>query len=261
MVPDRMDVDGETIHDAHEHPVQPMTLADVIAESSNVGITQIADRLGDAKLASYLARFGLGRPTGIDFPGEASGVLPPPPEWSGTTRATLAFGQGISATPLQMAAVYSTVANGGTWVRPRLAVGAVDANGRYRAFPPSPTRRVISRRTASRVTRMLSFAVDEGTGRAARIDGYQVAGKTGTARKPYPNRAGYARRYVASFIGFLPAAEPRVVVVAILDEPATVYGGVAAAPLFQRVARYAIQRLGIPPGRAVPPPPHAGAER
>jgi cell division protein FtsI (penicillin-binding protein 3) len=115
---------------------------------------------------------------------------------------------------------------------------------------------VISTRTAAILTRMLAYVVEHGTGTAARVDGYQVAGKTGTARIPYARRAGYSRRYVASFMGFLPASDPRVVVVAILDQPATVYGGIASAPLFQQVARYAIQRLAIPPGTRVSLPPH-----
>jgi cell division protein FtsI (penicillin-binding protein 3) len=129
--------------------------------------------------------------------------------------------------------------------------------GGYRAFGPSPTRTVVSNRAAEVVTRMLAYVVEDGTGTAARVDGYQVAGKTGTARIPYANRPGYSHRYVASFMGFLPAADPRAVIVAILDEPATVYGGIAAAPLFQQVARFAIQRLGIPAGSSVPLPPHA----
>jgi cell division protein FtsI (penicillin-binding protein 3) len=256
-VPDQIRVGTATIHDSHAHPVERMTLGDIIAQSSNVGITEVADRLGSGPLASYLTRFGFGRPTGVDFPGEASGVLLPLLQWSDTSRATMAFGQGISATPLQMAAVYATVANGGTWVQPRLATGTVDAHGTQHAFPPSPTRPVISQRTAGIVTRMLADVVEHGTGTAARIDGYQVAGKTGTARIPFATRAGYSHRYVASFMGFLPASNPRVVVVSILDQPATVYGGVASAPLFQQVARYAIQRLAIPPGTKVPLPPHA----
>jgi cell division protein FtsI (penicillin-binding protein 3) len=116
---------------------------------------------------------------------------------------------------------------------------------------------VISGRTAETVTKMLAYSVQDGTGTAASVDGYQVAGKTGTARIPYTDRPGYSRRYVASFMGFLPASDPQVVVVSILDEPATVYGGIASAPLFQQVARFAIQRLGITPGEKVSLPPHA----
>ncbi|MEX0754032.1 MAG: penicillin-binding protein 2 [Actinomycetota bacterium] len=256
MVADRIYVGDELIRDSHPHPTEQMTIGDIIAQSSNVGTIQVADRLGSGPLATYLARFGLGRPTGIDFPGEASGSLLTLSQWNETSRATMSYGQGISATPLQMAAVYATIANGGEWVAPRLGRATVGADGELTEAADSPRRRVVSERTAELVARMLAYAVDEGTGSAARIRGYQVAGKTGTARKPYEDRAGYSKRYVASFMGFLPASDPQVVIVAILDEPATVYGGIASAPLFQEVARYAIQRLGIAPGRQVPLPPN-----
>ena len=257
VVPDRIQVGSATINDSHDHPVEQMTLGDIIAQSSNVGITEVADRLGSGPLASYLTTFGFGRPTGVDFPGEAPGALLPLLQWSETSRATFAFGQGISATPLQMAAVYATVANDGVWIQPRLARGTVDEQGRYDPFTASPSHTVVSPDTADVVSSMLAYVVEHGTGTAARIKGYQVAGKTGTARIPYADRAGYSHRYVASFMGFLPAGDPQVVIVSILDEPATVYGGIAAAPLFQQVASYAIQRLRIPPGHRLPLPPHA----
>ncbi len=254
LVPWQLRVGGFVLHDAHPHPPQRMTLAEIVAESSNIGAVHVAEEVGAERLAEYLERFGLGRPTGLGFPGEAAGLVLPLSEWSATSLATMAYGQGISVTPLQMASVYATIANGGRWVQPRLVRGTVDASGRLEEAPASPTRRVIARATADTLTRILVYAVEEGTGGLARIPGYQVAGKTGTARKAYQDRPGYSRRYVASFVGFLPAGDPRVVVLALLDEPATVYGGVAAAPLFQRVARAAIARLGIAPAPPVPPP-------
>ncbi len=256
LVPDRTYVGEELIRDAHPHPTERMTIGDIIAQSSNVGTIQVADRLGSGPLATYLSRFGFGRPTGIDFPGEASGTLLPLSQWNETSRATMSYGQGISATPLQMAAVYATIANGGEWIEPRLTRGTIGASGRFEPAEASTRRRVVSGRTAASVARMLAYAVADGTGSAARIHGYQVAGKTGTARKPYEDRAGYSKRYVASFMGFLPADDPRVVVVSILDEPATVYGGIAAAPLFEEVARQAIHRLRIAPGERVSLPPN-----
>ncbi|HXF72692.1 MAG TPA: penicillin-binding protein 2 [Actinomycetota bacterium] len=257
VVPDEMRIGGFTIHDAHPHPPERMTIADIVARSSNIGAVEVADLLGEDRMAAYLARFGYGRPTGIGLPGESGGLVPPVEEWSATSLATMAYGQGLAVTPLQMAAVYATIANGGVWVRPRLVAGTVGPDGTYTPAPPSPTRRVVSERTAEIVTRMLAYAVDDGTGTLAQIPGFQVAGKTGTARKPFEDRPGYSDRHVASFIGFLPASRPEVVIAAILDEPETVYGGVAAAPLFQEVARYAIRHLGIAPGRPVPAPPHA----
>lgn len=257
IVPDEMRIGGFTIHDAHPHPPERMTLADIVARSSNIGAVEVARLLGEERMAAYLARFGYGRRTGIGLPGESAGLVPPLDAWSATSLATMAYGQGLSVTPLQMAAVYATIANGGVWVRPRLVAGTVGPDGVLTPAPPSPRRRVVSRATAELVTRMLAYAVEDGTGALARIPGFQVAGKTGTARKPYEDRPGYGDRYVASFIGFFPASRPEVVIAAILDEPATVYGGVAAAPLFQAVARYAIRHLGIAPGRPVPAPPHA----
>jgi cell division protein FtsI (penicillin-binding protein 3) len=256
-VPDQMQIGTFTIHDAHAHPVQRMTLGDIVAQSSNIGAVLVARLLGDARMATYMSRFGLGQTTGIGFPGESSGVLLPLYEWSDTSLATMAYGQGISATALQMIAVYATIANDGEWVQPRLVRGTVDADGTFHPAAPSPTRRVVSKQTARTVTQMLAYAVQAGTGTEAQIPGYQVAGKTGTARIPKPGGGYYTDRTIASFIGFLPASDPKVVILATLDQPVTIYGGVASAPLFQTIARYAIERLGISPGTRVPLPPHA----
>lgn len=253
----QMRVGDFVIHDSHPHPLERMTIGDILAESSNIGAIHVAQRVGEENMASYLSRFGFGRTTGLGFPGESAGIMLPLYQWSDTSLATMAYGQGVSVTPMQMANVYATIANKGLWVQPRLIRGTVDADGTYHPAPASPTRRVVSRGTARSVTQMLAYAVEYGTGEAAQVPGYQVAGKTGTARKPYLDRAGYAKKYVASFIGFLPASDPKVVIFAMLDEPSTVYGGIAAAPLFQKVARYAIQRFAITPSRKVPLPPHA----
>jgi cell division protein FtsI (penicillin-binding protein 3) len=247
-----------TIHDAHPHPVQRMTLADIISQSSNIGIVHVAERVGEIRMAAYLSRFGLGRRTGVDFPGESPGITLPLTEWTDTTLATASYGQGLAASPLQMISVYATIANDGRWVRPRLVRATVGPDGVRNESPGAPTRRVVSVATARMVTRMLASAVEHGTGGNARIEGYQVAGKTGTARIPLADRPGYhTGQYIASFIGYLPAGDPQVVVAAILDRPAQGYGGLVAAPLFQRVARAAIARLGIEPAEEVPPPPHA----
>ncbi|HEX5951474.1 MAG TPA: penicillin-binding protein 2 [Actinomycetota bacterium] len=258
-VPWQMDVEEFTIHDAHEHGIQRMTIGDIIAESSNIGTVMVARRLGESAMAAYLTRFGLGRVTGVGFPGESAGILPPLYEWTDTSLATIAYGQGIAATPLQMAAVYATIANDGRWVAPRLVLGTRAPDGTFEPAPDPVTRRAVSASTAHTVTRMLAHAVAEGTGTNATIAGYQIAGKTGTARIPLPDRPGYYEgQYVASFIGFLPASDPQVVIAAILDRPVTDYGGIAAAPLFQRIARYAITRLSIEPGTPLRPPPTAG---
>jgi len=257
-VPWEMRVGGYTIHDAHPHGVLRMTLGDIIAESSNIGTVLVARRVGATAMAAYLDRFGLGRPTGVGFPGESAGILPPLYQWTGSSLATISYGQGIAATPLQMTAVYAAIANGGRWVQPRLVRGVRIPGGGFEPAPAPATRRVVSPETAAILTRMLVHAVDTGTGVNATIPGYEVAGKTGTARIPAPDGSGYlSGQYIASFIGFLPASEPRVAIAAILDRPATEYGGVAAAPLFQEIARSVITRLGLEPGRPLPPPPSA----
>ena len=254
-VPWWMQVGGYTVNDSHPHPVQDMTLGDIVAQSSNIGSAMVAAQVGSAQLASVLARFGYGEPTGVGFPGEAGGVVPELQSWTDITRATVAYGQGISMTPLQMAAVYATVANDGMWVQPRLVRGTSAPDGRFDEAPLGPSRRVLSEDTATMLTRMLASVVETGTGGAAQIPGYQVAGKTGTARKLVEGR--YVRRYMASFVGFLPASDPRVVIVVSIDEPRTVYGGVAAAPVFSEIARHVIQRLAIPAAPPVRLPPFA----
>jgi len=247
----------KTFHDAHIHPREAMTLADIIAYSSNVGTIEVAKMIGPGRFYSYLQRFGLTQRTGIGFPGESAGLLPPADRWSGTSMGTIPLGQGIAVTPLQMASVYATIANGGVWVQPQLVKWIVGATGDVRQVSPPRRRRVVSPQTAQTVTRMLAYAVRVGTGKEAQIPGFWVAGKTGTARKVNHEGTGYSDKYVASFIGFAPAANPAIVVAAVLDEPSTVYGGIAAAPLFRDVAHFAMARLRVPPAPRLPAPPHA----
>jgi len=255
-VPDHLRLSDHEFHDSHPHGQERMTLGDIIAFSSNIGTMEVAARLGRDRFASYLYRFGFAHTTGLGFPGESAGLLAPPDRWSGTDMGSIPIGQGIGVTPLQMASVYATIANGGVWVEPRLVRGTEGANGKITLAPPGDTRRVVSVSTAEMVTRMLAYAVEAGTGVQAQLPGYWVAGKTGTARKPLPEARGYSDKYVASFIGFLPAARPSLVIAAILDEPATEYGGIASAPLFREIAHAAVARLRIPPAPEPPLPPH-----
>ncbi|HET9672411.1 MAG TPA: penicillin-binding protein 2 [Actinomycetota bacterium] len=255
QVPWSMRVGGYTVHDSHQHGVLSMTLGEIVAHSSNIGSAMVAERVGSATLASMLARFGYGRPTGVGFPGEAGGRVPAFEDWTDVTRTTVSYGQGISMTPLQMASVYATVANDGVWVRPRLVRGTIGGDRRLEPAADVEPRRVMDVETATMLTRMLASVVETGTGGAAQIPGYQVAGKTGTARKLVDGR--YVQRYMASFVGFLPASRPRVVIAVSIDEPRTIYGGVAAAPAFSEIARHVIQRLAIPAAPTVPLPPLA----
>ena len=248
-------VADRVFHEAHPHPTMAMTITDVIAQSSNVGTIMVADRVGSVRLDAYLRAFGFGRETGIGFPGESDGILMAEENWWGTSMATIPIGQGIAVTPLQMASVYATIANDGVRVAPRLVKATVQADGSTDTVPVPEGDRVVSRRTARLVTGMLAEAVREGTGREGQIPGYWVAGKTGTARKPLEDALGYSDQYVASFIGFAPARDPAVVVAAILDEPDTVYGGVASAPLFREVAQFALAHLRVPTAERPRVPP------
>jgi cell division protein FtsI (penicillin-binding protein 3) len=250
-VPPRYQVGDKVFTEAHPRPAMSMTLTDIISQSSNIGTIMTAQRLGSERLDDYLRDFGFGVETGIRFPGESDGILMPEEDWWTTSMGTIPIGQGIAVTPLQMASVYATVANDGVRLAPRLVRGTVEGDD-VRERDPLVSERVVSTRTARLVTRMLADAVASGTGQEAQIPGYWVAGKTGTARKPLQDALGYSEEYVASFIGFAPARDPAVVVAAIIDEPDTVYGGVAAAPLFREVAEFALAHLRVP--TAEPPP-------
>lgn len=257
-IPDHIQVYDRIYDDAHTHDVEEMTLGDIVAYSSNVGAIKVAQRLGAGRYATYLARFGFGRETGIDFPGESPGMLLPVGSWSGTTLPSISIGQGVAVTALQMTSVYATIANGGVLVPPRLVRAVVGPDGNTEDIEPDPGHRVVSPETADAVTRMLAYAVEVGTGANAQILPYWVAGKTGTAQKALPDGGGYSEdRYVASFVGFVPASRPELVVAVVLDEPESRYGAVASAPTFQDVARFALGLFRIPPAAKPPIPPHA----
>jgi cell division protein FtsI (penicillin-binding protein 3) len=257
QVPDHFTLGDKVFHDSHPHPVERMTLADIIGKSSNIGTIMVADRLGKDRLDSYLRRFGFGRETSLRFPGEADGILLDAEDWWVTSMGTIPIGQGIAVTPLQMLSVYATVANEGVRVEPTLVRGRVKPGEGFVPERGPKSQRVISVDTARVITSMLAHAVREGTGQAAQIPGYWVAGKTGTARKPLQNARGYSDRHVASFIGFAPARSPRIAVAVMLDEPVTVYGGIAAAPLFREATRFALAHLQVAPERPPRVPPVA----
>jgi len=242
-------VAGHTIREAHGRVFPTQTLADIIRNSSNVGAAMVATRLGKARFYEVIQRFGFGTPTGVDLPGEAAGLVPPPSQWLGPGLQTIGFGQGISGTPLQILAAAAALANEGTLVRPRVLRAVRDREGRSVAVPgPEPVRQVVSPAVARKVMALMEGAVANGTGTGARIDGYRVAGKTGTAQKPSP-RGGYMPdAYVASFLGIVPVEHPRLAILVLLDEPQGIYyGGAVAAPVFRTVAAQALWYLRIPP--------------
>jgi cell division protein FtsI (penicillin-binding protein 3) len=243
QLPYSIQVADRVIHDALPRGTQTMSVHDILARSSNVGTITLAQRLEKEGLSQWIRRFGFGRKTGIDYPGETRGIVLPPAEWSGSTIGNVPIGQGIAVTPIQMAAAYAAIANDGMWVRPHL----VERIQGRRATEPE-RRRVVSERTAKQLKRMLRGVVEQGSGTAAQIPGYRIAGKTGTAAKP-DEAGGYSdSRYVASFVGFVPASRPRFVVLVTVDEPkGTIWGGVVAAPAFAKIAEFALQYLDVPP--------------
>ena len=242
-LPYSLHVADRVIHDAEERGTVNYSVAQILAHSSNIGAIELAEMLGRTRLSSWISRFGFGRTTGIDFPGESPGIVLPPDKWSGSTIGNVPIGQGIAVTPVQMAAAYAAIANGGVWSRPHL-VDHIAGGGR----PSLHRHRLVSRRIAGELMMMLKDVVAEGTGTYAAMPGYQVAGKTGTAQKP-DSHGGYATgRYVASFVGIVPASRPRLVILVTVDEPqGAIWGGVVAAPAFQKIAKFDLQYLEVPP--------------
>jgi cell division protein FtsI (penicillin-binding protein 3) len=242
-LPYEIQIADRVIHDATPRETETMTVSDILTRSSNVGVITLASELRKENLARWTERFGFGGPTGVDYPGETNGIVIPPEDWSGSTIGNVPLGQGIAVTPMQMVAAYGAIANGGTWLRPHL-VERVEGDHAEKPV----TRQVIEKRTARQLTRMLRGVVREGSGAAAQVPGYHVAGKTGTAAKAEPS-GGYSKsRYVASFVGFAPATDPRIVVLVTVDEPKrTIWGGTVAAPAFAEIAGFALQYLEVPP--------------
>ena len=247
VVPDRLQVADHKFKDDEDHPYMRWTPGDILAVSSNIGTIKIAQGLKSKRLETYLRAFGLGKKTGIEFPGESAGILPK--YWTGTGKATVPIGQGLAVTALQMLSVYNTLANDGVRVPMRLVRGEIDPKGKQRELPVDDSVRVVSTKTANLVTGMMERVVAAGTGQKAAVVGYRIAGKTGTAQKANLKSLGYQKNaYIASFAGYFPAENPRVSIIVILDEPQTsIYGGVVAAPLFAEVARFAGQHYRIPP--------------
>ncbi len=247
-VDDQIQRGGTTFHDSHAHPTERLTFAGVLAKSSNVGTILAGERVPSAKMHEYLTRFGIGQESGLSFPGESRGILAEPKDWSGSQRYTVLFGQGLSVNAVQAAGVYQTIANDGVRVEPQLVAGTVDQQGRFERAPEPSRTRVVSRKTAQGLRDMLEGVVSEdGTAPQARIPGYRVAGKTGTAERFDP-ACGCYQGYTGSFIGMAPADDPKLVVAVTLQRPVRgYYGGVVAAPVFRDVMGYALQELQIPP--------------
>ena len=251
VVPDSIAVADRVIHDSENHETKILDPRGILTQSSNVGTIQVAQRLGGERLVEHVKRFGFGEGTGVDILGEDAGIIPSFEEWSGSTIGNFPVGQGLTVTPLQLAAGYATLANGGLRVTPYI---------NEEAAPGEPGPRVISQETSAIVRRMLQSVVDEGTGELAQIPGYTVAGKTGTAQKVDPKTGLYGEEYVTSFIGFAPAENPEYLTLIVVDEPQKdLFGEVVAAPAFQKVMSFTLGYYNVPPDREStkddPPPP------
>ncbi|WP_344929037.1 penicillin-binding transpeptidase domain-containing protein [Streptosporangium carneum] len=244
----------QVLRDSHPHPMERLTFSGVVATSSNVGTILAAQKVGDEKLYGMLQRFGFGVKPGSGLPGEEAGLLPDWRNWSGSQRCTVAYGQGVSVTALQTASVYQTIANGGTRVTPRIVAGTTNGEGVFTPSAPGARTRVIGERTAKEIAGMLEAAVStDGTGNLAAIDGYRVAGKTGTAMRYDTRCQGYCG-YTSTFVGFAPADKPRLVVLAVVQDPQKGhYGGEIAAPVFKKVMTFALKSKKIPPTGTRPP--------
>lgn len=250
VVADSIPIADTVIRDSEPHETKVLNPKGILAQSSNVGTIKVAQRLGGERLVEHIKRFGFGEGTGVDLYGEDAGIVPPFEQWSGTSIGNIPMGQGFTVTPLQLAAGYASLANGGLKVTPYV----------NEAAQAEPGPQMISQETSSIVRGMLQSVVDEGTGHLAQIPGYTVAGKTGTAQKVDPKTGSYGNEYVTSFIGFAPAKDPEYLVMIVVDEPQKdLFGEVVAAPAFQDVMGFTLGYFNVPPDREStkddPPPP------
>jgi cell division protein FtsI/penicillin-binding protein 2 len=248
---------GRVLRDAH--PLGLLTVHQVLEKSSNIGVAKLALQLGDTKLYEYVRRFGFGERTGVALTGEIPGLVNPPHRWSKLDITRIPMGQSVAVTPIQMVTAMSAIANGGKLMKPMIISKITDPDGRpVASFAPEVVRQVISRETAKKITAALKDVVSkQGTAQKAAVKGFTVAGKTGTAQKIDP-KGGYMQgRYVVSFVGFMPADEPRFTLLVLLDDPVTkageAYGGLVAGPIFSRMAEKAARYLDLSPTEDVTP--------
>ncbi|MFD5774733.1 peptidoglycan D,D-transpeptidase FtsI family protein [Streptomyces sp. PDY-4] len=261
VVPNRLHRGDRLFKDDIDHPTWYLTLNGVLAKSSNIGTILATGQLGKTQaqankvLYDYLRRFGLGSQTGLGFPGETKGILAAPGDWSTSQQYTIPFGQGVSINAMQAASVYSTIANGGVRVEPTLVRGSKGPDGRFTPAPEPERTRVVSEKTAKTLARMLESVVDdeEGTGTKARIPGYRVAGKTGTANRVDPATGKY-HGYTSSFAGFAPADKPRITVYCAIQNATegSYFGGQICGPVYKQVMEFALKTLQVPPTGAAP---------
>ncbi len=248
-------INGMRIRDSRPHGM--LSVADIIAESSDVGAIKVALRLGDERLYKYIRAYGFGQQTGIELPGETRGLTKPVERWSKVSIGAISMGQEIGISPLQLASLISTIANDGVRVPARIVAGTIEPQNTPQtiAFQPAEGTRVISSLTAAEMRQMLQGVVLHGTGRRALLECYSSAGKTGTAQKVDPATGAYSKtKYVASFAGFAPINDPQIAVVVILDSAVGLHqGGQVSAPIFQRITQQVLEYLHVPHDVQLPP--------
>jgi cell division protein FtsI (penicillin-binding protein 3) len=259
-VPWRKKYYDDLLADSHQHPDEQMSVRQILTESSNIGTIMVQETMGRWRHRDFMAAFGLGQKTALDFPGESTGILKKADDLWGSERVTVAYGQGVSSTSLQLVGAINTVANGGVYVAPKLVKSIVGADGTITDTPPSESHRVISEEAATQTTEIMRNVVCNGTATRAQVDGLSIAGKTGTAFKVQANGTYFddsgKRIYYASFVGFFPADDPQVTVLVSVDEPPgdtnDRFGGTAAAPVFAELAPTLVHELGIVPNPGAP---------
>ena len=246
-VPYSIQLDGSTFHDADPHPTEQLTATQILAQSSNIGTSEIALGVDETRLLNQVKALGFGQPTGLDFPGESPGLLATAANWEPTDYVSLPIGQVDAVSALQVLDAYNAVANGGTFVAPKLVQATVSPSGAITQTAPSATHEVFSPSVDSELTSMLEQVVNEGTGTSAAVPGYSVAGKTGTAQIPTTGQDSYVQgAYMASFVGFAPASNPTLSMIVVLNRPTPIFGGTVAAPVFSQIMSYALHRYDIP---------------
>ncbi len=242
-----VEVGRRVIHDAHKHGL--LTFKEVIQKSSNVGSVMVGMKLGKERIYKYAKAFGFGEKTGIDLPGEVSGLIRPPEKWSGVSIGSVPIGQEVAVTPLQVLRAYSAIANGGLLVTPHVASRVISPDGKTIWTFTGETKRVLSQRTAETFRDILKTVTEEGgTAKSAAVSGNNVAGKTGTAQMVDPHTRRYSKeKFISSFVGFVPADSPRIAMIVVIYEPrGQIYGGVVAAPVFKKIAENALSYLEVP---------------
>ena len=240
-------IGGKNIGEASNHKYGSLSMQEIIAKSSNIGAIKIAQKLGKDSFYEYIRKFGFGEKTSIRLPGVSSGLLGKRKNWNERSLASISFGQEIAVTPLQMVVALSAIANGGTLMEPHIAKALMRDGKIIKEIKPKKIRRVISEKTSRQMMEILKFVVENGTGKKAAIDGFEVAGKTGTAQKYITETQSYSKtEFISSFIGYAPADNPRLAILVMIDNPkGRHWGGVVAAPVFVKIVEKSLRHLNV----------------